>query len=113
MDPGGVGANSSVEKRFTITLEAHYSRLSFYADSKYFISLDTNCGLLIQICEISAQKARKRGLGIVRLDAYQVANVFRLWNMYRCVAFEKLYRMGETRENVHSSFKDKKMNVYS
>ena len=44
---------------------------------------------------------------IVCLDVYQVANVFWLWEIYSFVAFEKLYRIGKTRKNVHSNFKDK------
>jgi hypothetical protein len=36
-----------------------------------------------------------------------VASLFVVGKIYGFVAFEKLYRMGKTRKNVHSNFKDK------
>ena len=48
----------------------------FDADSKHVISFDTDCSLLIEICEISAKKAKNDDQRIVCLNIIQVANVF-------------------------------------
>ena len=44
---------------------------------------------------------------MVRSGVSQVAMFFWVWKIDIFVALEKIYRMGGTRKNVHSNFKDK------